>query len=200
MPRKSSQKNPSSRPIDDSMKQDIASAANDIPGLIYQSMKEERETARHSTPHQKNQPSELPPEKKVLGGAIQRHRERQQKGRAEKKRLLILGVICITLVIVSMWAWNMRIFWYRTQELTKEEPTIWDGSRKNLLDVLDQAKEEKDSLQQLVEVINQAGEKQDDKKALKDAVSSLLETTTTSTTSTIMNETASTTTSTLKNQ
>lgn len=196
MSRKSSQKNPSSRPIDDSMKQDIASAANDIPGLIYQSMKEERETARHNIPHQQNQP----PEKKVLGGAIQRHRERQQKGRAEKKRLLILGVICITLVIVSMWAWNMRIFWYRTQELTKEEPTIWDGSRKNLLDVLDQAKEEKDSLQQLVEIINQAGEKQNDKKALNDAVSSLLETTTTSTTSTIMDGNASTTTSIQKNQ
>ena len=88
----------------------------------------------------------------------------------------------------------------KPQELTKEEPTIWDGSRKNLLDVLDQAKEEKDSLQQLVEVINQAGEKQDDKKALNDAVSSLLETTTTPTTSTIMNGTTSTTTSTVKEQ
>lgn len=181
------------------MKQDIASAVNHIPGLIYESLKEEKQAAKDTTPSK----PPAPVEKKPSGLTIRMYRERQAKGQAAKKKLLVMGVVCITLVIVTMWAWNMRIFWYRTQELTKEEPKLWDDSRDNLLEVLNKAKAEENTLNQLVEKIEKEETKKEGQKAFTDAISSLLGTSTTTpstTTTTAAEITTSTTSSTPKEE
>jgi hypothetical protein len=145
-----------SRPVDDAMKQDITSAVEQIPHLLYHSLQEKKGEEQASKPV----------------SLIRNYRQRS-KAQTAKKNLLLFGVSCLTLVIVVMWTWNMRVFWYHTQETNKDAPPVWEGAKQDLSSVLDIATEQKKSIDELVKKINDTGKKADD-AAVADAMNALL--------------------------
>lgn len=163
-------KNPRSRPADDSVKHDISSAVDQIPHLIFQSIHDE-EIPKKDTP-------------RVSASAIRAYQLRKKDQDQAKKKLLVVGVACITVIIVAMWAWNMRIFWYRTQEITKDEPALWDTSKEDLSSILKNATAQKEAIDELLKKIDNEGAKKED-AVLTDAFKSLIAMTATSTTSTV---------------
>ncbi len=172
--------NANQRPIDDSMKHDISSAADQIPHLIFRSIRE--------GVAEENEEKEQ--ERTISLSAIRAYQAKKAGQDQAKKKLLIFGVLCITLVIISMWIWNMKIFWYRTQELTKDEPTFWDSPKDDLSSILEKATIQKQAIDELYKKVKDKEQK--DGVALSDAVNSLLASTTTSTTSTVSLTTTST--------
>lgn len=154
-----------------SVKQDISSAADQIPHLIFRSIRDEEAAPIEDAP-------------RVSSSAIRAYQLRKKDQDYAKKRLLAVGVACITLVIIAMWAWNMRVFWYKTQEITKDEPALWDASKDDLSSILKSATAQKQAIDELLKTVDNAKEKKED-DALANAFKSLLATTPTSTTSTV---------------
>ena len=48
------------------------------------------------------------------------------EGRKKKERLMWFGVLCIVIIILVMWAWNMWILIYQTVETNAEAPLFSD--------------------------------------------------------------------------
>lgn len=157
-----------------------------LPHLLYASFTE-----------QKKEDAPQPP-----GSKVRAYQERHAKEGRTKKTVLLTGVICITLIIIIMWIWNMQVFWYRTQELTKEQPKLWDETKKDLSDILDSATTQKESVAGIIKEIN-AAEEEKGKEALSDAFNSLMIATSspeTAASTTPPTVTSTTTTSTNSNQ
>lgn len=161
-----------------SVKQDISSAADQIPHLIFRSIRDEEAAPIEDAP-------------RVSSSAIRTYQLRKKDQDYAKKRLLAVGVVCITLVIIAMWAWNMRVFWYKTQEITKDEPALWDASKDDLSSILKSATAQKQAIDELLKTVDNAKDKKEN-EALENAFKSLLATTPTSTTSTVTTTTTST--------
>lgn len=171
MPRK----RPPQSNIEDAVKREIASAAEEIPKLIYQSIREQEHTsARRDTP-------------KSAQRQYETHQDRA------KKQLVWLGVGCITLIILAMWVWNMKIFWYQTQEASKEQANLWEDTKKDLDKVIEAGKPAAPTT--LFEALGQEkqkAEQENNSSALRQAVTTLFSQQATSTTSTPAAHTSST--------
>lgn len=127
-----------------SIKKDIAKAVEGIPSLVSEQL-------HMSDNKQKEKQTVLSSSKTESKSKTHAHHFTYEHHHViSKKKLLWFGVACLTLIIVAMWIWNVRVFLYEIKEQQKNNPeegllyNVKDDFQ-NVLDSLERKKTDRDA-------------------------------------------------------